>query len=51
VKRGKEGKIRGADDGDDNDEDDDDGENDDPKINSKSTLCPSQSRKGTCPKL
>jgi hypothetical protein len=36
VKRGKEGKICGTDDGDDNDGDDDDGENDDQKINSKS---------------
>ena len=47
MKRGKEGKICGADDGDDNDGDDNDGENDDQKINSKSTFCPSQSRKGT----
>ncbi len=31
MKRGKEGKICGADDGDDNDGDDDDGENDDQK--------------------
>ena len=47
MKRGKEGKICGTDDGDDNDRDDDDGENDNKKINSKSTFCPSQSRKGT----
>ncbi len=47
MKRGKEGKICGADDKDDNNRDDDDGENDDQKINSKSTFCPSQSRKGT----
>ncbi len=47
MKRGKEGKICGADDGDDNDGDDDNGENDDQKINSKSTFCPSMSRKGT----
>ncbi len=47
MKRGKEGKICGADDGDDNDGDDYDRENDDQKINSKSTFCPSQSRKGT----
>ncbi len=47
MKRGKEGKICGTDDGDDNDGDDDDGENDDQKINSESTFCPSQSRKGT----
>ncbi len=47
MKRGKEGKICGADDGDDNDGDDDDGENDNKKINSNSTFCPSQSRKGT----
>ncbi len=47
MKRGKEGKICGADDGDNNDGDDDDGENDDQKINSKSTVCPSQHRKGT----
>ncbi len=47
MKRGKEEKICGADDGDDNDGDDDDGENDNQKINSKSTFCPSQSRKGT----
>jgi hypothetical protein len=47
VKRGKEGKICGADDGDDNDGDDNNGENDIQKINSKSTFCPSQSRKGT----
>ncbi len=46
MKRGKEGKICGTDDGDNNDGDDDDGENDDQKINSKSTFCPSQSRKG-----
>jgi hypothetical protein len=38
VKRGKEGKIYGADDGDDNGGDDKDGENDDQKINSKSTF-------------
>jgi hypothetical protein len=36
VKRGKEGKICGADDGDNNNGDDNDGENDDQKINSKS---------------
>ncbi len=47
MKRGKEGEICGADDGDDNDRDDDDGQNGDQKINSKSTFCPSQSRKGT----
>ncbi len=47
MKRGKEGKIWGADDGDDNNGDDDDGENDDQIINSKSTFCPSQRRKGT----
>jgi hypothetical protein len=47
VKKGKEGKICGTDNGDDNDGDDDNGENDDQKINSKSTFCPSQSRKGT----
>ncbi len=48
MKRGKEGKICGADDGDDDDIDDDDGENDeDQKINSKSTFCPSQSKRGT----
>ncbi len=47
MKRGKEGKICGADDGDGNNGDEDDGENDDQKINSKSTFCPSQSRKGT----
>ncbi len=41
------GKICGADDGDNNNGDDDNGENDDQKINSKSTFCPSQSRKGT----
>ena len=46
VKRGKEGKICGADDGDDNDGGNDDGENDGQKINSKSTFCPSLSRKG-----
>ncbi len=40
MKRGKEGKICGADDGDDNDEDDNNGENDNQKINSKSTFCP-----------
>jgi hypothetical protein len=45
VKRGKEGKICGADDGDDNNGDDNDGENDDKKNNSKSTFCPPQSRK------
>ena len=33
--------------GDDNDGDDDDGEKHDKKINSKSTFCPPQSRKGT----
>ncbi len=38
VKRGKEGKICGTDDGDDNNGDDDDGKNDDQKINSKSTF-------------
>ncbi len=47
MKSGKEGKICSADDGDDNDGDKDDGENGDQKINSKSTFCPSQSRKGT----
>ncbi len=47
MKRGKEGKICGADDGDNNNGDNNDGENDDKKINSKSTFCPSQSRKGT----
>ncbi len=47
MKRGKEGKICGADDGEDNDGVNDDGENDDQKINSNSTFCPSQSRKGT----
>ncbi len=47
MKKGKEGKICGADDGDDNDGDDDNGENDDQKIKSKSTFCPSQSKKGT----
>jgi hypothetical protein len=47
VKRGNEGKGGSADDGDENDGDADDGENDDRKINSKSTFCPSQSRKGT----
>jgi hypothetical protein len=47
VKRGKEGKICSADDGDNNNGDDNDGENDDQKINSKSFFCPSQSRKGT----
>jgi hypothetical protein len=47
VKRGNEGEKGGADDGDDNDGDDDDGENDDQKFNSKSTFCPSHSRKGT----
>jgi hypothetical protein len=47
VKRGEEGKICGANDGDGNDEDNDDGENDDQKINSISTFCPSQSKKGT----
>ncbi len=47
MKRGNKGKRGGADDGDDNDGDDEDGENDDQKINSKSTFCPSQSRKGT----
>ncbi len=47
MKRGKEGKICGADDGDDNDGDDNDGKNDDQKIDSKSTFCPPQSRKGT----
>ncbi len=46
MKRGKEGKICGADDGDNNDRDND-GENDDQKFNSKSTFCPSQCRKGT----
>ncbi len=51
MKRGKEGEICGADDGDDNDRDDDDGEKNDQKINSKSTFCPSQSRKGTGPDL
>ncbi len=45
--RGKEGKICGADDGDNKDGDDDNGENDDQKNNSKSTLFPPQSRKGT----
>ncbi len=45
--RGKEGKICGADDGDDNDGDDNNGENDAQKINSKSTFCPPLSRKGT----
>jgi hypothetical protein len=45
VKRGKEAKICGADDGEDNDGDNDDGENDDQKINSKPTFCPSQSKK------
>ncbi len=47
MKRGNEGKRGGADDGDDNGGDNDDGENDDQIINSKSTFCPSQSRKGT----
>ncbi len=47
MKRGKEGKICGADDGDNKDGDDNDGENNDQKINSKSTFCPSQRRKGT----
>ncbi len=47
MKRGKEGKICGTDDGDDNDGDDDDGEIDGQKINSKSTFCPYQSKKGT----
>ncbi len=47
MKRGKEGKICGADYGDDNDGDDNDGENDGQIINSKSTFCPSQSRKST----
>ena len=47
MKRGKEGKTCGADDGDNNDGDNDDGENDHQKINSKSFFCPSQSRKGT----
>ncbi len=47
MKRGKEGKICGADDGDNNNRGDDEGENDDQKISSKSTFCPSQSRKGT----
>ncbi len=47
MKRGKEGKICGADYGDDNDGDDEDGENDGQKINSKSTFCQSQSRKDT----
>ncbi len=47
MKRGNKGKGGGADDRDDNDGDDDDGENDNQKINSKSTFCPSQSRKGT----
>ncbi len=46
MKRGNEGKRGGADDQDDNNGDND-GENDDQKINSKSTFCPSQSRKGT----
>ena len=44
MKRGKEGNICGADDGDNNDGDDDDGENDDQKINTKSTFYPPQSR-------
>ncbi len=47
MKRGKEGKICSADDGDNKDGDDDNGENDDQIINSKSTFCPPQSRKGT----
>ncbi len=47
MKRGKEGKICGADDGDDNDGDGDDGENDNQKINSKFTFCPPQSRNCT----
>ncbi len=47
MKRGNKGKRGGADGGDDNNGDDNDGENDDQKINSKSTFCPSQSRKGT----
>ncbi len=47
MKRGKEGKICGADYGDDNDKDDNDEENDNQKINSKSTFYPPQSRKGT----
>ncbi len=34
MKRGKEGKTCGADDGDNNDGDDNDGENDDQKVNS-----------------
>ncbi len=40
-------KICSADDGDNNDGDGNDGENDDQKIDSKSTFCPSESRKGT----
>jgi hypothetical protein len=44
---GKEGKICGADDVDDNDGDNNNGENDHQKINSKSTFYPPQSRKGT----
>jgi hypothetical protein len=47
VKRGKEGKICGADDRDNNNGADNDGENNDQKINSKSTFCPSQCKKGT----
>ncbi len=47
MKRGTKGKRGGANDGDDNCRDNNDGENDDQKINSKSTFCPSQSRKGT----
>ncbi len=47
MKRGNEGEKGGANDGDDNNGNNDDGENDDQKNNSKSTFCPSQSRKGT----
>ncbi len=46
MKRGKEGKKGGADGGDDNNGDNNNGESEDQKINSKSTFCPSQSRKG-----
>ncbi len=47
MKRSKEGKVCGTDDGEDNDGYDGDEENDNQKINSKSTFCPSQSKKGT----
>jgi hypothetical protein len=44
MKRGKKGKICGADDEDNNNGGNKDGEDEDPKINSKSTFCPPQSR-------